>query len=983
MKRFHRKGLYRRTVGMAGLSVALLAALPAQAQEEAAGAHTPRDDAGDMGGIVVTGTRLQNPGAVSASPITAISAEEISRQGAVNLENVLNRMPQVTADANENMSNGSDGTAKINLRNLGSNRNLILVNGQRLLPIQATDLNFLPAALVKRIDVVTGGASAVYGSDAVSGVVNFILREDLEGVHADVQYGFSAHRNNNSARRALIDDSGYRNAPRNGVDGQKLDANIAMGTNFADGRGNVTAYFGYRQTKPILQSNRDVSACALDPTGDNDAFACGGSSNNEFGLFQPLTGPSAGLRLNNSKDGQKTWVPYTSDFRYNYAPLNYFQRSDERYTAGAFAHYELTPAAELYGSFMFMDDRSYSQVAPSALFQGTTYSINCNNPLMSASQGQQLCGTAYGTDAKQDLFIGYRPVAGNARPRRDDLRHTDYRVSGGARGRIAEGIRFDANFLHSKVLYQENYQNDIDPTRANRALQVVDVNGVPTCQSVIDGSDPACVPLDAFRYNGISDAAFGYIYAPTFTRGVDKETVLSGTVTGDLTSYGMVSPWAAHGIGFVLGVERRTESLLFQADALAQQKGTKESQGRFGVTEFFTEVRVPIIEDRPFAEELSLTGGYRLSDYSTQPKAISTYKGELTYAPVRDLRLRASYNRAIRAPNISEMFAAQQVGNVAGQDPCSGASPAATLDQCILSGLSPAHYGVVPECPSEVCSAQSGGNPNLKPEKADTYTAGFVLQPRFLPRLTLSVDYFNIKVKGYISSIPASLSISQCFSTGDPFFCGLLHRDPRSGVLFGDQGYVVSTTQNTGALQTAGFDFGLSYAVPLSFGRLDASLDGTLLDKLVTEPLPGLGSYDCKGMFGPTCGQPSPEWRHQARLTFSNTADTYSISLNWRHIGGTKLTNNSSNPFLAGDPYTLNAKLPTYDYFDLSGTAKVTEGIAMRFGINNLFDRDPPAIAQGLLGSFGNGSTLGNGNTYPGVYDVAGRSFFIGLTADF
>lgn len=927
--------------------------------------------------ITVTGTRIQQPGLISTSPVTTVDSGEIRLQGATNIENVLNRLPQITADANENVSNGSDGTARVNLRNLGSNRNLVLVNGQRLLPIQATDLNFLPSFLVERVDVMTGGASAVYGSDAISGVVNFVLRKDLNGVLADVQYGFSNHHNDDQARRALVSASGYQSALSSPIDGQRFDANIAVGKSFADGRGNIMAYFGYREVQPIMQADRDVSACALDPTNNNTAFTCGGSSNNEFGLFQPLTGPNGGVAFNNTRDGAKTWVPYNSSFRYNYAPLNYFQRNDKRYTAGVFARFEADPAAEVYASFMFMDDRTNSQVAPSALFQGTTYTINCNNPLMSAQQGQLLCGAAYGTAASQDLFIGYRPVAAPARPRRDDLRHTDFRVTGGVRGEIAPGISYDVNGLFSRVLFNENYQNDIDPVRANRGLNVVNVNGVPTCASVVDGSDPACVPLNVFQYAGLSAESLDYIYSPTFTRGMDKETVLSGTITADLTSYGVKSPWADQGVGAVFGVEHRRESLVFHADALAQQKGTLESRGAFNVTEFFTEVRVPVFESRPFAEELTLTGGYRYSKYSTRDEGISTYKGEIAWAPIRDIRFRAGYNRAIRAPNISELFAAQGLGNISAQDPCAGATPSATAAQCAATGVSAAQYGHIIECPSEVCVAQGGGNPALRPEQGDTYTAGVVLSPRFLKRFSLSIDYFDIKVRDYISSIPASLTISQCIATGDPFFCSLFHRDPRTGVLFGEQGYVISTTQNTGSLKTSGFDIGANYAVDTGVGGFSLSFIGTWLKELRNEPLPGLGSYDCVGLFGPTCGQPSPEWRHQARLSWSDTTDIASVSLNWRYIGPTRLTNNTDDPFLTGPAYVINASLPAYSYFDLALSAKVQQNIAFRLGVNNLLDKDPPAIAQGLLYSFG------NGNTYPGVYDVAGRTFFIGLNAEF
>jgi len=963
------------------VGTALAAALAAASSAAAQTAPSTDDGApaqeASQPEILVTGTRIQQPGLVSNSPITAVDSAEIRLQGATNIENVLNRLPQITPDANENVSNGSDGTARINLRNLGSNRNLILVDGQRMLPIQATDVNFLPSFLVERVDVVTGGASAVYGSDAISGVVNFILRKDLDGVLADVQYGFSNHHNDDQARRSLVTASGYQNALSSPIDGQRFDANIAIGKSFAGGRGNIMAYFGYREVQPITQADRDVSACALDPAQNNTTFTCGGSSNNEFGLFQPLGGPNAGVAFNNTRDGAKTWVPYNSSFRYNYAPLVYFQRNDKRYSAGAFARFEADPAAEVYASFMFMDDRTNSQVAPSALFQGTTYTVNCNNPLLGAQQGQLLCGGAYGTAASQDLFIGYRPVAAPARPRRDDLRHTDFRVTGGVRGAIAEGISYDVNGLFSRVLFNENYQNDIDPVRANRGLQVVNVGGVPTCKSVVDGTDANCVPLNVFQYGGLSAESLDYIYSPTFTRGMDKETVLSGTLTADLTSYGVKSPWADQGVGVVFGVEHRRESLVFHADALARQKGTLESRGAFNVTEFFTEIRVPVLENRPFAEELTLTGGYRYSKYSTRDDGISTYKGEIAWAPIRDIRFRAGYNRAIRAPNISELFAAQGLGNISAQDPCSGATPSATAAQCAATGVSAAQYGHIIECPSEVCVAQGGGNPALRPEQADTYTVGVVLAPSFLKRFSLSIDYFDIKVRDYISSIPASLTISQCIETGDPFFCSLFHRDPRNGVLFGEQGYVISTTQNTGSLKTSGIDVGANYAIDTGIGGFSLSFIGTWLKELRNEPLPGLGSYDCVGLFGPTCGQPSPEWRHQARISWSDTTDIASVSLNWRYIGGTKLTNNIDDPFLTGPAYVLNASLPAYSYFDLALTAKVEGGITFRAGVNNLLDKDPPAIAQGLLYSFG------NGNTYPGTYDVAGRTFFIGLNAEF
>jgi outer membrane receptor protein involved in Fe transport len=933
--------------------------------------------------IVVTGTRLRQPNLQSKSPITTVSDREVKLQGATNIENVLNRLPQVTPDANENVSNGSDGTAQINLRNLGSNRNLILINGQRLLPMLGSDVNFVPAFMVKRVDVLTGGASAVYGSDAISGVINFITRDDLNGVRVDGQYAFNDHYNDNGFVRQFINNAGYDQAPGHIRDGARYEFNIALGTNFADNRGNVTIYGGYRHVNPVTQADRDVSACALNLGGSypDDTFVCGGSSNNQYGKFVPLTGPSLGLSFNNTKDGQKTWVPYDSSFLYNYAPLNYFQRSDVRYTAGGFAKYEIVPQAELYGSFMFMDDHTFSQVAPSALFQGYTYTINCDNPLMSQQQGQLLCGSDYGTATDEQLFIGYRPVAGNARPRRDDLKHTDYRFSGGVRGEIATGLHYDVSAVRSYTQLAENYQNDIDPAKANNAIQVVDVNGTPTCRSVVDGTDPNCVPLDIFKYNGISDDAFSYIYAPTFTTSRSNQTIFNGSLSADLGTYGVRTPWATNGVALVLGAEHRRDFFEFKADALAIAKGTTPFPGAsVHVDELFSEIGIPIIEDRPLAKSLSLNGGFRHSKYSNLDKWVDTYKLEAEYAPVRDIRFRGSYNRAIRAANITELFSAQSVGNVSGQDPCSGPTPSATLQQCQLTGVTQAQYGTIPECPADVCDALGGGNPALKPEKADTFTVGTVLTPRFLPHFALSVDYWNIKVKGFIAGIDPQLIIGQCISTGDPFFCGLFHRDPRTGVLFGTDGYVVSTLINTGFLHTSGIDLSASDSFGLGrYGKLDASLIGTWLQRQVTNPLPGFGTYDCKGLFGPVCGQPAPAWKHQVRLTWSPLSHFVDVSLNWRYIGGTKLSTNTTNEFFtsANTPSNISGHIKAYNYFDLAATARPMRKLELRVGINNLFDKDPPAIAAGLLSSFG------NGNTYPGMYDVAGRYVFAGASFEF
>lgn len=976
MKYHYQRAAHRAALGM-GAALLALVCVPALAADPGA---SNGDDGLDE--IVVTGSRIKQGALTTASPQTTVSRQDILYQGTANIENVLNRLPQVTADANENGSNGSDGTARVNLRNLGSNRNLVLIDGQRLLPPETADLNFIPTAMVERVDVVSGGASAVYGSDAVSGVVNFILLKNLDGVRADVQYSVAEHDNGNTALRSLSQAKGFNTAPSNLWDGIKKDASVAAGTNFDNKKGNITLFAGYHYTMPVTQAKRDYSNCDLNLATAN-TFVCGGSSNNAYGLFYPLSGPNSGATLVNSKDGSKTWVPYDSSYAYNYTPTNYIQRSDKRENAGLSTHYEFAPEVEVYGSFMYMNDHSFSQVAPSALFQGTTFTINCDNPLMSASQASALCGSDAGTAKNASTFIGYRLTGPGSQPRRDDLRHIDYRATGGFRGDIGDGWSYDANFLYSKAIVNETYLNNVDNTKAQRALQVVNVNGVPTCQSVLDGTDPSCVPINVFQYNGISSAGYNYLYSPSHTHGAQTEKVASLVLNGDLGRYGVQSPWASKGASIALGGEHREETLLFEADAVAQAGGTLPSSGSLSVDEGYLELQIPLIQNKPFIEDLLFDGGYRYSKYDYLSDGVSTYKAELQYAPIRDVRLRGSYNRAVRAASISELYAPQTLGNVTAQDPCSGATPTATLAQCALTGVTAAQYGKIAACPSDTCVTQGGGNSALKPETADTFTAGVVLTPTFVPDLTLTVDYFNIYVDGYIAGVDAQTAINQCTQAASPYFCGLFHRDPTSGVLFGTNGYIVATNQNTGHLQTSGLDITLAYKLALAsaigrnWGDINFDLNGTALLSLETEPLPGLGSYDCVGLFGPTCGQPSPRWRHQFRTTWQLPWTPASVSLNWRFIGPTGLSSNTANPYLASDYVGINARIPSYSYFDLAATAKVYDGLTLRAGVNNLFDRDPPAIASGLLSSFG------NGNTYPGVYDPLGRVIFVGATMEY
>lgn len=971
----------RGSTALGALALAMIAT-SAQAQDSAAA--TPAAAPDGQQEILVTGTRILRPDLDSNSPLTTVSEAEVKYQGVVNAETLLNRLPQFTADANENVSNGSNGTAQINLRGLGSNRVLTLINGQRILSSQATDINFVPTALIERVDVVTGGASAVYGSDAMSGVVNFILRDHLNGLKLDAQTSVAQHTNDNAYVRGLVAKRGYQLAPRNVFDGAKQDVNGAFGKNFLDGRGNVTVYGGYRHTEPVLQATRDYSSCALNAAGQTD-LVCGGSSNTTYGTFAPLTGPSAGNGyLTNNRDGTKSWVPYTSTYAYNYAPTNYIQRSDERYTGGGFASFEIAPAAKLYGSFMWMKDHTFSQVAPSALFLGTTFTIPCNNPLMSSAQATALCGAQAGTAATADTLIGYRLGGGSSR--RDDLRHHEYRYNAGVKGDIGHGFRYDVGYIFALHRYNETYLNNVDNVKAQRALDVVSVNGTPTCRSKIDGSDPACTPIDVFRADGISPAQAQYLFSPSNTASRDTLEVVSGTISGDLGTFGIQSPWASRGAGLALGVEHRRETSKSTVDAIAAQGGAVGFDGIISVNEAYGELELPLVEDLPFVRSLTVNGGIRYSSYVNEQRSTAlrstykvwTYKGELAWSPIDGARFRASYNHAIRAPNLGELFGARGTGNVSLNDPCAGAAPTASLTACKLTGVSDAQYGKIIQCPADQCTQSFGGNPAVKPEVADTYTFGLVVTPHQIPRLSLSVDYYHIKVKGYIGTIDPGLIVLQCINTGSPYYCSQFHRDPRSGAIFGSNGYIVGSTQNTGYLLASGIDVALAYNFAIGqLGKIDASVVGTWQDQQTEQPQPGLGTFDCKGLYGYSCGQPNPSWRHVARFSWIAPSQKETLSLSWRHFAATTLSSLSTNEFLAGSPSIINARIPVYNYLDLSATATVTKQLQLRAGVNNLTDKAPPVIATGILTSFG------NGNTYPGVFDPMGRTLFFGASLTF
>jgi len=977
------------TTTMIGGFAALAFAAPAMAQD------APAQDLDD---VVVTGSRIPQANLVTTSPVTQVTGEDIDVAGVTRVEDLISQLPQAFASQNSTVANGASGTATVSLRNLGSSRTLVLIDGRRMgygsPNDDAADLNQIPEQLVERVEVLTGGASAVYGSDAVAGVVNFIMKKDFEGLQVDAQYGFYQHNNDYDGvgnlraeitRRGTTNAAQFRLPDDNVSDGESRSLNVTLGVTAPDGKGNLMAYAGYRNNNPILQGDRDYSSCSIGAPNSATGpatYSCGGSGTSfpgrftDFGAFNFTLGTG------------RTFVPFDSNTgNYNFGPLNYYQRPDERYTMGAFGRYEVSDKAEVFAQLMFSDYKSVAQIAPSGNFFSTP-DINCDNPLLSASQRTAIgCSAADVTAGnRRTLYIGRRNVEGGGR--QDTLGYESYRGVVGIRGELTEGWNYDVAAQFSRVNMSRVYLNDFSTTRLGRALDVVSVGGVPTCRSVVNGTDPSCVPYDIFIVGGVTQAALNYVQIPLIQTGETTQQVVTAAVTGDT---GWSLPTSSNTIQVAFGAEYRRDYLGSTTDnAFATGDGAGQGGPTIGVTgdadvsEVFGEIQIPLADDQPWAYSASIDAAYRRSEYENL--GTDTYKFGADYAPIEDIRFRASYSRAVRAPNVIELFAAQGFGLFdADRDPCD-ATTGAVAANCVGTArhqvTSTQSTSGALDSPAGQYNLLGGGNPNLNPEEADTYTYGVVWTPSFVPGFNLSVDYFDIQVDGLVSSVGALNTLNLCYGQNDAAACGRITRNA-GGQLWVGTGVVQDLNNNIGGLATSGIDFNANYAFDwedlgvANLGSVQLSFVGTLLNELITDT--GLGTassvYDCAGFYANQCGTPNPEYRHRARATWLTPWDM-DLSATWRHYGEVELAVlNAATGTLNNGGTRLDRYFDAENYLDLAATWQVMDTVTLRAGVNNVLDNDPQ-----LSYSVG---TTGNGNTYPQVYDSLGRYFFFGVTANF
>ncbi|HEU4593203.1 MAG TPA: TonB-dependent receptor [Steroidobacteraceae bacterium] len=979
--------------------------------------------------IVVTGSRIARDATDASTPLAVISAEEIKLSGTPTVDKLLGDSPQFVqatnggATANTVPAGSAAGAAYANLRGFGPTRSLTLVNGRRFAifgPEQVTDLNTIPTALIERTEVVTGGSSAVYGSDAITGVVNFIMKKDFEGVQVGGQYGFDSSTSTPT-----------------------YNADLTLGGNFGDGRGNAVVSLNYYNRDGFTRTERGdwaampiAEACVTEESwsrsligtangsspancatsGGRMGFIFSGSGDIPNGRFvlqsgqlsganiqnlltaAGLTGMgSNGFTFNDAGTQQRLTQRPADDF--NLTQFNYLQVPQERWMLNAFTHYDFADAATGYLEFHFSNNRVDQQLTQSNV--GGDFLFNTNNPYLDANMRAllvQLDQNETGPRTLQQGPIAYTTTPGDGlailtvgrRLVELPFRHNidDHNV-----WRAALGMRGELGSVSDKVLRKLSYDVYYTFARSEDSSRQEGAASRSRFQASLLSVGGAAPVANIFGQN-LSDAAVNAININSTNVTNAEQRGLVATLGGEAFDL------PAGPLDFSVGVEWRSseaeyipDQFLRSGDVVGFNPGLPTS-GDVSVKEFFGEVRIPVLKDLPGVRNLSLNGGYRSSDYDLEGVGrVATYLYGLDWRIVDSFKIRGQFQRAIRAPNIGDLFGGLQLNFPTLSDPCSNRGTVQTeavRQLCIATGVPAAAVFTSGVQPDNTVPTRSGGNPNLGEESSDTRTVGIVFTPTSLPDLAVTVDYFDIELDGAIAQLGggAQNTLSLCYITVQDInsdFCQAVHRNPASGAIVVP--YSLDVLQaNIGGLKTSGIDLNAKYGFDLAFGiggasRLDIGTMWTRTDEFTLTPMQATPQNQnrCVGAYGSTCGEPIPELKGITRFTWSTgplgvslrhrfidsvTTDRYLVPL--RNPASTDAQRQAAVNAL---PTFTNAKLPSKNYFDLSLTYDFGEKAELYAGVNNLFNTDPPIVA-----GFG-----GYGNTYPATYDYAGMTFFMGF----
>ena len=964
--------------------------------------------------VTVTGTRIAKPDLVSNSPIATVTAETLEQLNTVNLESQLRQLPQFLPGATEFINNGNPGAATINLRGLGSNRTLVLMDGKRLPPFGtsgAVDINLIPAPLIDRVDIVTGGASAVYGSDAISGVVNFITKKDFDGVEVGgniSQYGEG--------------------------DGQVVSASITGGSSFADDRGSAIVSFGYTKRDEVLQGDRPYSNFNLFAS---DGYRYAGNwyqySSDIFGADRRLGSSNAGVtraRVRSGTGGFLTrfFTPdgnlvssgglgqYAPNASFNYNPYNYFQVPQERWQAFASVDYDINDSVEVYGRVFAVNSSVPTQLASSAFFGGSTatFKVNLDNPYLTAAQRTALIA-AYNNEAAFPIpgeaahgpynaaapagtqlvtVNGIRRRLIELGPRIGISESKTLQLTGGVRGDLgATGWTWDVSAQWGRVSRFDGLENDVSISRARNSLIAIQTPDGIQCVS-----GPPCAPVNIFSGNGapyrdsgvpmtgaISKAGLDYVRANYYSSQDTEAHSASASVAGELASFKL--PTADAALGLAAGIDWNEFTSVYRPDDLTQfggamgQGGTSPPlSGRVDSTEFFVEAYLPLVQGKTGIQNLALDLGARFSD-TNLAGSFETWKAGLEYTPVEGYRFRAMLQRAVRAPNIGEQYAPLSFGlTEVRSDPCAGSAPVtnATLRaKCIAQGAPASQIGLISPPAAQQAASIGGGaialGVKLAPEEADTFTVGFQMSPDWLPGFSASVDYYKIEIDGGIGSYGAQEILDNCFVNNISSFCSLVKRNS-VGELEGDGFGIVQEIRNLTSAKVEGVDYSLAYGFDVGEFDINLGMNGTHMLESTGQSSDAADPIACIGLYGDTCGNPASK----DRINLSATVGWKSLSatLFVRHLSAVDVQARVDDPDQTGRSIYLVEKIPSYQYLDLSLQWRWNDALKVTLAAQNILDEDPT-----IVGNIPGANTAPN--TYVDYYDPLGPKYSLGVSYKF
>ena len=937
--------------------------------------------------IVVTGSRIGGANVELSSPVSVISAKEFALRQPTSVEIILRQLPGSAPGVGSQVNNGQGGVFSFNLRGLGANRNLVLMNGRRVVPStlgNVVDLNIIPIALLESAQVFTGGASTAYGADAIAGVVNFTTKKDFTGVDVQANMGLTGRG-----------------------DGQSYRIDVTTGASTADGKGNVVLGLSYTNTGPVLQGDRDIGLVSRNSTCSAAVIAAGTCAAQTAGLPQgsgtavpaslffplPATGPFAAGAQFSPATGSIT--PGLADFNFN--PLNLFQTPQDRWNIYAAGHYEITPNVEAYAEAFYTRTRVLQNLAPTGTFTNA-FQVPLNNQFLTATQRDQLCTFSGNANCPVAIAAGTEITAIVARrfvetgPRVQEFNSNVFQVTAGLRGKLVSNLNWDVYAQYGEA----NRRN----TNTGNALFDRVQSGIRNCPA---GSAAGCVPVNIFGAAGtMTPAMFNFISVPTSTFVNTTFTTVQGLVNGD---FGVKSPFADMPISIAAGGEYRRYSggqfgdlpSITPGAVLGSGGAFNSIFGAYSSVEGFGEAIVPLIQDKPFFYDLTLEGGARYSVYTTAGSNW-TYKAGGSWSPVQGIKFRGLWSRAVRAPNLGELFAPVSTGlNNLAVDPCQLALPtgnATTTALCSAQlgavGLPASRVGSIPIPIAGQINTTGGGNPALGVETATTLTLGAVFQPRgFLNGFTASVDWYRIQVRGAVTAPTISDIVNGCFgqANANDVRCQAIRRNPLTGGLSGDPSTtlgIVTQSSNLGFLESSGVDFQAAYQRRVGIFDLNWQFNGNYTATNRFQAGPGSILRECTNFYSVSCDPVLPQWSWNMRT--GAAVGMFDFSVFWRHVGGTEYEprtsatiaqNGTLGSFGSTNPATIIGayrQIPAFNWFDLSVGANVTSAIRFSMLVENLLDRNPPDIGNNI-GSTG----FNSGNTNPSTYDPLGRRFTVAV----